>query len=61
MIERNEQNVAIMVDLLHEDLLNFIRLERSYYQLISHEQHQVEKNDLNEIWANWTCSKIKGA
>ena len=43
MIERNEQNVAIMVDLLHEDLLNFIQLDRSYYQLISHEQHQVEK------------------
>ena len=61
MVERNEQNVATMVELLHEDLFNFIQLDRRYYQLISHEQHQVEKDDLIYKSENWTCSKIKGA
>ena len=61
MIQTNEKDVATLIESLPEDLLNLIQLDRDRYQLISHEPHRVEKLQMKEIQADWTCRKVKGA
>ena len=57
MVERNEQDVATLIESLPEDLLNLIRLDRNKYSLISHKP-EVEKdwrNFYNRNWTGTTC------
>ncbi len=42
MIAQNEKDIATLIESIPEDLLNLINLNKTYYQLFSHEQHKVE-------------------
>ena len=62
MIAQNEKDIATLIESIPEDLLNLINLDKADYQLISHEEHLVVKDQyLKEIEAGWICQKVKGA
>ncbi len=61
MIAQNEKDIATLIESIPEDLLNLINLNKTYYQLFSHEQHAVWNSDRKEIEAGWKCQKVKGA
>ena len=49
MVEKDEQDVATMMESVTEDVLNLIKLDRQKYQLISYEKEQVVKWEMGEI------------
>jgi hypothetical protein len=55
MIAQNEKDIATLIESIPEDLLNLINLNKTYYQLFSHEQHAVWNSDRKEIEAGWKC------
>ena len=59
MVEKDEQDVATMMESVTEDLLNLIKLDRQKYQLISYEKEQVVKWEMGEIKHGWTCQTFK--
>ena len=62
IIAQNENDIATLIESMPDDILNLINLDKADYQLISHEEHLVVKDQyLKEIEAGWICQKVKGA